>query len=107
MFRHFSSAVELNKRFLSTVCESRRLLCVAWLLGYYGLMQCPKCGHQLSDAEIVREAASIQGRKGGKAAKARDPEKMREAGRLGGLAKARNRAAEAKLAKAKERKAKR
>jgi len=60
-------------------------------------MQCPKCGHRFSDTEILRESAAIQGRKGTGAAKARDPEKMRAAGRLGGLAKAQA----AKLAKVK------
>jgi general stress protein YciG len=58
-------------------------------------MQCPECGHQFSDAEILRESAAIQGRKGTGASKARDPEKMRAAGRLGGLAKARKLKAEA------------
>ena len=53
---------------------------------------------------IVRENAAIQGRKGGKAPK--DPEKMRAAGRLGGLAKARNRAEAEKRAKTKQRKKK-
>jgi hypothetical protein len=67
-------------------------------------MQCPKCGHTIPDDMVVSAAASIQGRKGGKAAKTRDPEKMRVAGKLGGLAKARNRAAATKLAKAKKRK---
>jgi general stress protein YciG len=69
-------------------------------------MQCPKCGYSISDDMIVRENAAIQGRKGGKAAKTRDPEKMRAAGRLGGLARARNRAAAEKLTKAMRRKQK-
>jgi hypothetical protein len=54
-------------------------------------VRCPKCGHTLSDAAILRESAAIRGRLGFGAAKARDPQKMRAAGRLGGLAKARNR----------------
>jgi len=66
-------------------------------------MQCPKCGYQIADAEVVKESAAIQGRKGRGAAKARDPETMRQAGRLGGLAKARNRAA-AKHGQSKKRK---
>jgi len=59
-------------------------------------MQCPECGHQFSDVEILRESAAIQGRKGIGASKARNSEKMRAAGRLGGLATARNRAVAAK-----------
>jgi general stress protein YciG len=70
-------------------------------LPYKFPMQCPKCGYEFTDAEIVRESASIQGRRGIGIAKSRDPEKMREAGRLGGLAKARNRAVAAKAKKQK------
>ena len=57
-------------------------------------MRCPACGYLITDTEILREAGAIQGRKGTGAAKARDSAKMREAGRLGGLATARKRAAE-------------
>jgi len=61
-------------------------------LPYTISMQCPRCGFQIADHVILRESAAIRGRKGRGAAKSRDPEKMREAGRLGGLAKARNKA---------------
>jgi hypothetical protein len=47
----------------------------------------------LTDAAILRQSAAIRGRLGFGVVKARDPEKMRVAGRLGGLAKARNRKA--------------
>jgi general stress protein YciG len=70
-------------------------------------MQCPKCGYSIPDEVVMRENAIIQGRKGGKATKVRDPEKMRAAGRLGGLAKARNRAEAEKLAKEKQQKRRR
>ena len=69
-------------------------------------MRCPYCERQIADAVVLREAGAIQGRKGTGAAKARDPEKMREAGRLGGLAKARNRAAAAKAAEKQQRRRK-
>jgi hypothetical protein len=58
-------------------------------------MQCPQCGYQLSETELLRESAAVLGRRGTGAAKSRDPAKMREAGRLGGRATARNRAKEA------------
>jgi hypothetical protein len=61
-------------------------------LPYAISMQCPKCGFQIADHLVLRESAAIRGRKGRGAAKSRDPEKMRKAGRLGGLAKARNKA---------------
>lgn len=69
-------------------------------------MQCPKCGRKLSEDDILRLgekailklSAAILGRRGTGAAKSRGSEKMREVGRLGGLAKARN---QAKAAKAK------
>ena len=79
------------------------MFAVAHPLPYRISMRCPKCGYEISDELIVREAGAIRGRKGTGAAKARDPQKMREAGRLGGLAKARNRAEAERRAKAKNR----
>jgi hypothetical protein len=73
-------------------------------LPYTVSMQCPRCGYEITDDLVVRESAAIRGRKGRGPVKSRDPEKMREAGRLGGLAKARNRALAEKQAKAKSRK---
>ena len=67
-------------------------------------MECPKCGHKFTDDEIVRESAAIQGRRGTGAAKSRDSDKMRDAGRLGGLAKARNRDVAEKATKTSKRK---
>ena len=64
-------------------------------------MQCPQCGYQLSETELLRESAAVLGRRGRGAAKSRDPAKMREAGRLGGRARARNRRAKATGAKGK------
>jgi general stress protein YciG len=61
-------------------------------LPYTISMQCPRCGFEITDDLVLRESAAIRGRKGRGAAKSRDRLKMREAGRLGGLAKARNRA---------------
>jgi hypothetical protein len=78
------------------------MFAVAHLLPYNISMRCPKCGYEISDDQIVREAGAIRGRKGTGATKARNSEKMRAAGRLGGLARARNlRAAAQKLEKAK------
>jgi len=67
-------------------------------------MNCPKCNYVIPDSMILRESSSIRGRMGTKESKRRDPEKMRAAGRLGGLAKARNRALEAKWKRAARRK---
>lgn len=82
-------------------------------------MKCPKCGQRLSEKEILqliqealprlgekeilRAAGVIRGRRGTGAAKSRSTEAMRKAGRLGGLAKAANRAKAEKAAKAKPR----
>jgi hypothetical protein len=79
------------------------MFAVALPLPYSISMRCPKCGYEIGDDLIVREAGAIRGRKGTGAAKARDPKKMKEAGRLGGLAKARNRAEAERHAKAKNR----
>jgi general stress protein YciG len=81
----------------------KKFLSLGHQLTYYFLMQCPECGHRFSDAEILRESAAIQGRKGTGAAKARDPEKMRAAGRLGGLARAKKLKAAAAAKKRKSR----
>jgi general stress protein YciG len=59
----------------------------------------------IPDAVILRESSSIRGKKGTKESKQRDPEKMREAGRLGGLAKAKNRLLAERRAKAAAKKA--
>jgi hypothetical protein len=83
------------------------MFAVAHPLPYRISMRCPKCGYEIADQQIIREAGAIRGRRGTGAAKARDPGKMREAGRLGGLAKARNlRATAQKLEKAKNRRKK-
>jgi hypothetical protein len=56
-------------------------------------MKCPHCKHSILDEEalmmipeaaVLRKSASILGARGRGKAKARDPEKMRAAGRLGG-----------------------
>jgi hypothetical protein len=56
-------------------------------------MQCPFCKHRIldeealmmiSEAAVLRKSASILGARGRGKAKSRDPEKMRQAGRLGG-----------------------
>jgi general stress protein YciG len=58
---------------------------------YNHRMQCPQCGYQLGETELLSQSAVILGRRGTGAAKSRDPTKMREAGRLGGRATAMNR----------------
>lgn len=56
-------------------------------------MQCPNCQHEIPDKEalemiseklILQRSAAILGSRGRGEAKARDPEKMRAAGKLGG-----------------------
>jgi general stress protein YciG len=94
-------------------------------------MQCPNCQRVIPDKKalemiseklILQRSAAILGSRGRGESKARDPEKMRAAGklggrppkgeqqnnnaRLGGLAKARNRAEAEKRAKATQRKRK-
>jgi hypothetical protein len=56
-------------------------------------MICPHCQRKIADSDalelitekaILRKSGSIRGARGVGAAKARDPEKMRAAGKLGG-----------------------
>jgi hypothetical protein len=63
-------------------------------------MKCPHCKHSIldeealmmiSEAAILRKSASILGARGRGKAKSRDPEKMRQAGRLGGRPKKKER----------------
>jgi general stress protein YciG len=56
-------------------------------------MKCPNCQTELADSLILAEAGAIRGRRGRGKSKARDPEKMRRAGKKGGWPKGRKRKA--------------
>ncbi len=54
-------------------------------------MKCPTCNADIHDDIVIKAAASINGARGRGAAKARDPQKMSEAGKKGGWQKGRPR----------------
>jgi hypothetical protein len=55
-------------------------------------MNCPHCNAEIQDDSIIlKAAASIMGRRGRGAAKARDPKMMSKIGKLGGWPKGRPR----------------
>jgi hypothetical protein len=53
----------------------------------YSEMKCSNCGFELSEADILKAAASIIGSRGRGASKARDSKKMSRAGKKGGWPK--------------------
>lgn len=76
-------------------CLSSTLELISFLvLSTKAHLICSQCGYQFADRAILKAAGKVLGARGRGAAKARDPEKMRQAGRKGGLARARAKALE-------------